>query len=103
MRPNILVQFNGVELYYSRRVVTTKRFKYVYNGFDDDELYDLEHDPHELTNVSERPEYQAAKRDLVRHMWRFAGREDDIIFNPYPTVALAPWGPADALREDSDG
>lgn len=94
-------QFNGVELYYSQRVVATKRHKYVYNGFDDDEVYDLERDPHEMTNVSERPEYQAAKRDLVRRMWRFAGREDDIIFNPYPTVALAPWGPADALREES--
>lgn len=91
-------QFNGVELYYSQRSVMTKEFKYVYNGFDFDELYDLRNDPHEMVNLSEHPDYQDVKRDLVRRMWRFAGREDDIIFNPYATVAFAPWGPADALR-----
>ncbi len=92
-------QLNGVELYYTQRSVTTKAFKYVYNGFDFDELYDLRHDPHEMTNVAEQPEYAEAKRDLVGRMWRFAAREDDIIFNPYATVALAPYGPADAFRE----
>jgi arylsulfatase A-like enzyme len=92
-------QFNGVELYYSQRIVATKEHKYVYNGFDFDELYDLRADPHEMVNLSERPELQGVKRDLVRRMWRFAGREDDIIFNPYATVAFAPWGPADAFRE----
>jgi hypothetical protein len=50
-----------------------------------------------MVNVSDRPDYQQVKRELVRRMWRFAGKEDDIIFNPYGTVALAPWGPADAL------
>ena len=92
-------QFNGVELYYSQRIVQTKELKYVYNGFDFDELYDLRVDPYELVNVADRPEYQEAKRELVGKMWRFAGRTEDIIFNPYATVALAPWGPADALRE----
>ncbi len=92
-------QFNGVELYYSQRVVMTEDFKYVYNGFDFDELYDLRNDPYEMVNLSDQPDYQVVKRELVRRMWRFAGREDDIIFNPYATVALAPWGPADALRE----
>lgn len=92
-------QFNGVELYYSQRVVQTHALKYVYNGFDFDELYDLRTDPHELVNLAERPDYQEARRALVRQMWRFAARTDDIIFNPYPTTALAPWGPAEAFRE----
>jgi arylsulfatase A-like enzyme len=91
-------QFNGVELYYTQRLVTTKEFKYVYNGFDFDELYDLRNDPYEMRNLNDHPDYQEVKRDLVRRMWRFAGKEDDIIFNPYPTTALAPWGPADALK-----
>ena len=93
-------QFNGVELYYSQRVVMTKEFKYVYNGFDFDELYNLRDDPHEMTNLNDYPDYQEIKRDLVRRMWRFAGREDDIIFNSYAMVALAPWGPADAFRDE---
>jgi arylsulfatase A-like enzyme len=90
-------QFNGVELYYTQRSVTTKEYKYVYNGFDFDELYDLRDDPFELVNRVDVPAYQEVKRGLVGRMWRFAAQENDIIFNPYGTVGLAPWGPADAL------
>ncbi|MBM4045864.1 MAG: DUF4976 domain-containing protein [Planctomycetes bacterium] len=90
-------QFNAVELYYSQRVVQTREFKYVYNGFDFDELYDLRTDPHEMVNVAARPEYESIKRELVRKMWRKAREENDFICNPYATVALAPYGPADAL------
>jgi len=38
-----------------------------------------------MVNVAEEADYQAIKRALVQKMWHFA------------TVALAPWGPADAL------
>lgn len=89
---------NGVELYYTQRGVVTREFKYVFNGFDFDELYDLRSDPHELINVADQPEYQEIKHELVRRMWRHAAHEQDMIFNPYGTVALAPWGPADALH-----
>ncbi len=93
----VFSQFNGVELYYTQRAVTTRDYKYVYNGFDFDELYDLRQDPLELVNRADDPAYREVKHDLVRRMWRFAAQEEDIIFNPYGTVALAPWGPADAL------
>ena len=93
-------QLNGVELYYSQRVVATNLFKYVYNGFDFDELYDLRSDPHEMTNVADREEYRDIKRMLVGKMWRFAAKEHDIIFNPYATVALAPWGPMEGLSNE---
>ncbi|RME53406.1 MAG: DUF4976 domain-containing protein, partial [Caldilineae bacterium] len=88
-RDAIHTQLNGVELYYSQRSVTTKEFKYVYNGFDFDELYDLRTDPHEMHNVADDPAYEEIKRELVRRMWRFAAEEDDRIFNPYGTVAFA--------------
>jgi arylsulfatase A-like enzyme len=101
-RDTLYTQFNGVELYYTQRVVMTREFKYVYNGFDFDELYDLRSDPHEMVNVADRPEYQEIKRELVRRMWRFAAEQgDELIFNPYGTVALAPWGPMEGLRETS--
>ncbi|NLS79343.1 MAG: sulfatase-like hydrolase/transferase [Chloroflexi bacterium] len=92
-------QFNGVELYYTQRVTMTHQFKYVYNGFDYDELYDLRNDPHEMRNLSEHPGYQGIKRELVKRMWRFADQQRDHLFNRYITVALAPWGPAIALEE----
>ena len=78
-------------------MVQTRRHKYVFNGFDLDELYDLETDRHEMVNRADDPAYREVKHDLVRRMWRFAAATDDMIFNPYGTVALAPWGPADAL------
>ena len=95
-------QFNGVELYYSQRSVMTKEYKYVFNGFDFDELYDLTKDPGEIKNLSDDPDYQDIKKDMVRRMWRFSCEEKDIWGNGYFTVALAPWGPNVALTEMQD-
>jgi arylsulfatase A-like enzyme len=97
-RDEIHTQCNGVELYYTQRSVTTRTLKYVFNGFDRDELYDLRTDPDETVNLCDRPEYAAAKRDLCGRLWRFACREDDTAINPYITVSLAPYGPATAFE-----
>jgi arylsulfatase A-like enzyme len=98
-RDDIHSQCNGVELYYTQRAVMTREHKYVYNGFDDDELYDLRGDPHETRNLIHEPGQEDVLRDLVRRMWRFAYREQDTAINSYITVGLAPWGPAEAFRE----
>jgi arylsulfatase A-like enzyme len=90
-------QFNGVELYYTQRAVQTRDHKYVYNGFDFDELYDLQADPAEMVNLAGDRDYDDVKHDLVQRMWRFAAKTHDHVFNSYATVALAPWGPGDAL------
>lgn len=97
-RDDIHTQCNGVELYYTQRSVMTHEYKYVYNGFDQDELYDLRIDPHEMRNVADDPHYADIKRDLCGRMWRFAYEEDDTAINPYITVGLAPFGPAEAFR-----
>jgi arylsulfatase A-like enzyme len=123
-RDAVFSQLNGVELYYTQRIIQTKDFKYVYNGFDYDELYDLRNDPHETRNLA-FPDLAAARastlrgmgrattdrsvwpplpetldsvrRDLLIKMWRFAQRHNDQIFNNYLTVAFAPYGPGIAL------
>jgi arylsulfatase A-like enzyme len=97
-RDEMHAQCNGVELYYTQRSVRTTEAKYVFNGFDWDELYDLRSDPHEMTNVANDPAYEAVKRDLCRRMWQFAHDEDDTVINPYITVGLAPYGPGEAFR-----
>ena len=122
-RDEMHLQFNGVEVYYTQRTVFTKDWKYVYNAFDFDELYDLRRDPHEMhnlaapcrnpigrDNVPERrapaqfqpwpelpEELNTVRREMLRRMWRFAAQRDDTIFNPYFTVALTPYGPAEGF------
>jgi hypothetical protein len=78
--------------------VSTKQFKYIYNGFDEDELYNLEDDPHEMVNLIGGPPYKYVERDMMRRIWRFARQEQDTMINPYITVGLAHWGPAEAFR-----
>lgn len=97
-REAVFTQCNGVELYYSQRSVMTRDFKYVFNGFDQDELYDLRTDPGELTNLTHDPAYAEIKRDLCRRLWQFAYQNGDAQINPYITVGLAPFGPAEAFR-----
>lgn len=97
-RDAIHTQCNGVELYYTQRSVMTKEFKYTFNGFDRDELYDLRSDPDEMHNLVDDPAYESVKREMCGRMWRFAYEEDDSAINPYITVGLAPYGPAEAFR-----
>lgn len=95
-------QFNGVELYYTQRVVQTKQWKYVYNGFDFDELYDLTKDPHETTNLISHQNLAGVVRAMCARMWRFAADEQDIIHNAYPTVSLAPFGPMVGFQRSTE-
>ncbi|NLO05997.1 MAG: DUF4976 domain-containing protein, partial [candidate division WS1 bacterium] len=118
-RDEMHLQFNGVEVYYTQRTVFTQDWKYVYNAFDFDEMYDLRRDPHEMhnlaapcrnpighDNVPEKrspdefqpwpelsQELNEVRREMLGRMWRFAAARDDTIFNPYFTVALTPYGP----------
>jgi arylsulfatase A-like enzyme len=93
-REAIFTQCNGVELYYSQRSVMTSEYKYTFNGFDFDELYDLRTDPHEMKNLADHPDYQNVKKEMCRKLWQFAYNEDDTLINPYITTGLAPYGPA---------
>lgn len=92
-RNEIHTQCDGVELYYTQRSVMTEDFKYVFNGFDDDELYDLRRDTDEMVNQARNPQYEGVVRDMLGRIWRFAREQDDRAPNPYLTVALAPFGP----------
>lgn len=86
-------QTNGNELYGIQRSVCDGRWKYVFNGFDFDELYDLQNDPHELRNLAGDVRYAPELRRLCRELWRFARENRDSIVNPYIMTALAPYGP----------
>lgn len=91
-------QTNGNEIYGIQRAVFDKKWKYVFNSFDYDELYDLEKDPGELKNLiygphPEKSPYKEIVKEMCRKMWRFAHQTHDNCVNPYIMTALAPFGP----------
>lgn len=98
-RDHLTAQCNGVELSYTQRIVFTKDWKYVYNGFDRDELYDLRADPHEMTNLAARSEHRDVIRAMCRRMWKFACEQGDDLLSNYFTVTFAPFGPAEAFAQ----
>lgn len=86
-------QSNGNELYGIQRSVTTKEWKYVYNGFDYDELYHLKEDPDEMVNVIDQYQDSPIVKEMCSKMWNFAQKVEDVCINPYILVGLAPYGP----------
>ena len=92
-RQSICFQCDGVELYYTQRAITTKKWKYIFNGFDFDELYDRENDPREMKNLARNPEYAETIKALCKELWTFASEVDDTPISSYITVGLAPNGP----------
>jgi arylsulfatase A-like enzyme len=89
----VYTQSNGNELYGIQRSVMTRDWKYVYNGFDYDELYNLADDPDEMTNLAGKEGYSAIKKDLAYRLWRFAYEHKETSINPYVMVSLAEFGP----------
>ena len=98
-KDEIYTQSNGNELYGIQRSIMTPQWKYVYNGFDYDELYNLKEDPYELVNVANRPENWPVIRQLAKKLWKFAYDRKDTCINPYIMVSLAEFGPGIVFEE----
>lgn len=92
-RSELYTQSNGNELYGIQRGGFDQRFKFVYNGFDFDELYDLTTDPLEMHNVANDEAYTDIKKEYYRKMWRFAYENQDMLGDAYTTTALCDYGP----------
>jgi arylsulfatase A-like enzyme len=76
-RDHILCAYYGGEFLYTQRMAITSRFKYVFNGFDYDELYDLERDPGELHNAVNDPEYARWTGDMRARMYELMAQYHD--------------------------
>lgn len=107
-RTETYTQSNGNEVYGIQRAVWNDKWKYVFNTFDYDELYDLENDPGELHNLlhgfkdCEIPAspYGAIVREMCEKLWRFARDHQDNCVNPYIMTAFAPYGPGILLEKE---
>lgn len=97
-RTEIYTQSNGNEVYGIQRAVWNKKWKYVYNSFDYDELYDLENDPQEIYNVAGKQENAPIIEEMCRKLWSFARDRKDNCTCGYIMVGLAPYGPGITLK-----
>ncbi|MEX2501347.1 MAG: sulfatase-like hydrolase/transferase [Trueperaceae bacterium] len=117
--PVAFAEFHGQRLGYAQRIVWHDRYKYVFNGFAEDELYDLEGDPHERVNLANDPGHAGLLRELAARMWRIVRETGDDTLGDaqYGMFRFAPVGPEaatpdaahrdaahqDASRPDGDG
>ena len=98
-RDAMFTQSNGNEMYGIQRAVWTDEWKYVFNGFDYDELYDLRNDPLEMHNRINAPENAHIVKEMCMRMWSFARAHRDACTCPYIMVGFAPYGPGITIKD----
>lgn len=77
-RDAVVATFNGQQFgLYTQRAIRTKRWKYIWNATDVDELYDLEADPAELSNLIGSPEHASEIAGLRRRLYSVLIDEGD--------------------------
>ncbi|MBV9083113.1 MAG: sulfatase-like hydrolase/transferase [Acidobacteriaceae bacterium] len=76
-KDQIMNAYYGGEFLYTQRMAVTDRFKYVFNGFDIDELYDLERDPEEMRNVAADASYAKYADDMRARLYEMMARFED--------------------------
>lgn len=96
-------EFHGQRFFYTQRILWKDSLKYVFNGFDRDELYDLANDPNELVNLAENQAYADTAKSLMREIWRIASESGDRNFSDseYVMFRFAPEGPKKKKKEAS--
>ena len=88
-------EYHGGRYRLTQRIVWDGSWKLVWNGFDFDELYDLEHDPYEMDNLIDDPGRQQRVEALMRYAWQVVRDTGDraLYHSHYPILRLAPVGP----------
>jgi choline-sulfatase len=60
---------HGSRYRLTQRILWDGCWKFVFNGFDFDELYDLENDPAETVNLIDEPAQQDRADAMMREIW----------------------------------
>lgn len=88
-------EYFGSRHWFSQRIYWDGPWKLVWNGFDFDELYNIEDDPGETRNLIDLPEHEPQVRRLMAAVWRIVQETDDhaLANSGYPPLRTAPFGP----------
>jgi arylsulfatase A-like enzyme len=77
-RDSIVATYNGQQFgLYTQRMIRTRHWKYIWNTTDVDELYHLQEDPNELTNLIHEPQYAETLAMLRRQLYEQLNRDGD--------------------------
>jgi choline-sulfatase len=89
----------GGRFLYTQRIFYRDTWKYVLNGFDYDELYDLENDPGEMINLAQKSEYREKLKDMAAGAWNWMKKTNDhtLVNSHYPPLRLIGQGPLDQV------
>jgi len=98
-RDALFFQTNGNETYGIQRSVVTDKWRFVFNGYDYDELYDLENDPGQMKNIASDPAYEAVKKEMYTRIWEFGLAHEEQMINEYIMTAMADYGPGIAIED----
>ena len=88
-RDSVVVEFHGLmHTPYTMRTLRTARFKYGFNFAAADELYDLERDPHEITNLAAHPAYADVLHELRLKLYAWMQQTHDPVCYSYQHTIL---------------
>lgn len=92
-RSDIFAQYQGTQFgLYTERMVRDRKWKYVWNLTDFDELYDLESDPAELNNLAQDERYRDQLMRLRGRLLEWMKPIGDPILNEFTRVQLTKYG-----------
>ncbi len=88
-------EFHGQRFFYTQRTLWRDNHKYIFNGFDEDELYDLAADPYEMRNLVHDPAYRSVLETMAARMWEITRQTGDFTMYQaqYGMFRFAPVGP----------
>jgi arylsulfatase A-like enzyme len=88
-------EFHGQRFAYTQRTLWRDQHKYVFNTFDEDELYDLADDPHEMRNRARDQVMRPVLEAMAARMWEIVRETDDrsLLESQYGVLRYAPVGP----------
>ena len=86
---------HGQRFNYTQRILWRGSDKYVFNGFDEDELYDLATDPYEMKNLAGDLASQSKLESMAARMWQIMHETDDwtMVDAQYGMFRYLPVGP----------